>query len=88
MAVAITEFYSIVYCCLEDWNVIVDLGAVFLGHTLTDPDNVPAFLLLQLEIRVEHSEVELLKEGEHIQVHLEGTYLKLLKIKANTIYTL
>lgn len=55
---------------LENGNVVVNLSAVFLCNTLADPDDVPAFLLLQLQVRVEHTEVELLEERKHIQAHL------------------
>lgn len=43
---------------------------MLLGNALTDPDNVAALLLLELEVRVEHSKVELLEEGMHVQAHL------------------
>jgi hypothetical protein len=57
---------------LEDGNVVVDFCAVFLGDTLCDPDDVAALLLLQLQIRVEHTKVELLHECHHVQTHLIG----------------
>jgi hypothetical protein len=57
---------------LEDGNVVVDFCAVFLGDTLCDPHDVAALLLLELQIRVEHTKVELLHEGHHIQTHLLG----------------
>lgn len=56
---------------LEDGNVVVDLGAVPLGDALGDPDNVPALLLLQLDVGVENTEVELVEEGQLIQLHLQ-----------------
>merc|ERR1719382_2009853 len=54
----------------EDWDVVVNLCPVALSHTLADPDDVPALLLLQLEEGVEHTEVELLHEGVLVQPHL------------------
>lgn len=55
---------------LEYGDVVVDFGAMLLGNALGDPDNVAALLLLELEVRVEDTEVELLQEGEHIQLDL------------------
>ena len=42
-----------------------------LGNAFTDPDDVSALLLLQLEEGVEHSKVELLHEGILVQPHLK-----------------
>lgn len=56
---------------LQDWNVIVDLGAVLLGHAFGDPDDIAALLLFQLQVGVEDSEVELLHECVDIQFHLK-----------------
>jgi hypothetical protein len=42
-----------------------------LSDTLCDPDDVSALLLLQLEERVEHAEVELLHERVHVQLDLK-----------------
>lgn len=44
---------------------------MFLGHTLTDPYDVPALLFLQLEVWIEHSKMELLQESKNIQVYLK-----------------
>lgn len=55
---------------LEDRNVVVDLGAVPLGDALGDPHNVSALLLLQLDVGVENAEVELVEEGQLVQLHL------------------
>ena len=57
--------------CLEDWDVAVDLGSVFLRHAFSDPGDVPILLFLQLDVRVEHSEVELVHERLLHQQHLE-----------------
>lgn len=42
-----------------------------LGDALGDPDDVPALLLLQLDVGVENTEVELVEEGQLIQLHLQ-----------------
>lgn len=42
-----------------------------LGNALGDPDDVPALLLLQLDVGVENTEVELVEEGQLIQLHLQ-----------------
>lgn len=55
----------------ENWNVVVDFGAVPLGNALCDPDDVPALLLLQLDVGVKDAEVELVEEGQLVQLHLE-----------------
>ena len=55
---------------LEYRYVIVNLGPVPLSNTLRYPDNVPALLFLQSYVRVEHTIVELLHEGKHIDLHL------------------
>lgn len=56
----------------KDGNVVVDLSAVPLGDALCDPDDVPALLLLQLDVGVENTEVELVEEGQLVQLHLRG----------------
>lgn len=43
---------------------------MFLGHTLGYPDDVTALLLFELQVRIEHSEVELLNKCKHIQFNL------------------
>lgn len=55
----------------ENGDVVVDLGAVPLGDALCDPHDVPALLLLQLDVGVEDAEVELVEEGQLVQLHLE-----------------
>lgn len=55
---------------LEDGNVVVDLGAMPLGDALSDPHDVSALLLLQLDVGVENAEVELVEEGQLVQLHL------------------
>lgn len=54
----------------EDRNVVVNLSAVPLGDALCNPDDVPALLLLQLDVGVENTEVELVEEGQLVQLHL------------------
>lgn len=60
---------------LEYGNVVVNLGAVFLGDTFTDPHNVPAFLLFQLEISIENSKMKLLQECVDVESYLEQDIL-------------
>ena len=55
----------------EDGDIVVNLCPVALSHTLADPDDVAALLLLQLEEGVEDAKVELLHEGILIQPHLK-----------------
>lgn len=62
---------TVTKCDLQDWNVIVDLGAVLLSHAFGDPDDVAALLFLKFQVRVEDSEVELLHECVDIQFHLK-----------------
>lgn len=65
----------------EDGDVVVDLGAVPLGDALGDPHDVPAFLLLQLDVGVEDAEVELVEEGQLVQLHLQGaTHTQQLRV--------
>ncbi len=54
----------------KDRNVVVDLGTVPLSNALCNPDDVPALLLLQLDVGVKNTEVELVEEGELVQLHL------------------
>lgn len=70
---------------LEDGNIIVDLGAVLLGHALTDPHDIAALLLLQLQIRVEDAKVELLHERVHVQLHLVLEELVLQRLVARIV---
>lgn len=55
----------------EYWNVIVYLRSVSLCNALGNPHNVATLLLLQAHKRVEHTKVELLHEGLHINLHLQ-----------------
>lgn len=45
-----------------------------LGDALSDPHDVPAFLLLQLDVGVEDTEVELVEEGQLVQLDLQGAH--------------
>lgn len=56
---------------LKYGDVIVDLGPVALGDTLCDPHNVTTLLLLQFDVRIKDTEVELVQEGQFIQLHLK-----------------
>lgn len=42
-----------------------------LGNAFGNPDNVPAFLLLQLDVSVENTEMELVEECQFVQFHLQ-----------------
>ena len=44
---------------------------MLLSNTFSDPDDVAAFLLLQLQIRIKDTEVKLLHESVHVQFDLE-----------------
>lgn len=57
-------------CSREDGDVVVYLGLSSLCHTLGDPDDVAALLLLQFDVGIKHAEVELLQEGEHVELDL------------------
>jgi len=66
-----TFFYT--FFCLnltfsKDRNIVVNFGAMLLRHTFGNPHNIPAFLLLQFQVGVENSKVELLHKGVHIQL--------------------
>lgn len=58
----------------ENGDVVVDLGAVPLGDALGDPHDVPAFLLLQLDVGVEDAKVELVEEGQLVELDLQGAH--------------
>lgn len=58
------------FCSLKDGYVIVYLGLLSLGDTLSDPDDVATLLLLQFDVGVKYSEVELLQESKRVQLHL------------------
>lgn len=55
---------------LEDRDIIVNLGAVALGNTLSNPHNVATLLLLELHKSIEDTKVELVQEGQLVQLHL------------------
>lgn len=59
------------YLSLEDWYVVVYLGLLPLRDALSDPDDVTTLLLLQFDVGVEYSEMELLQENKCVQLHLE-----------------
>ena len=54
---------------MEDFKLILPVA---LCHTLGDPNDVAALLLLELEQGVEDAIVELLQESINVQLHLEG----------------
>lgn len=47
-----------------------------LGDALCDPDDVPALLLLQLDVGVENTKVELVEESQLVQLHLKWGWRK------------
>ncbi len=57
---------------VDDWDVVVNLGPMTLGHTLCNPNHVPTLLLLQLQVGVEDAKVELTQESIHVQLHLKS----------------
>ena len=56
---------------LEDVNVLPHARALVLRDALGDPHDVPNLLLLDLHIGIVHAIVELLLEGEAVEVDLE-----------------
>lgn len=56
---------------LEDGDVVINLGAMFLCNTFWNPDDVTALLLLQFQVRIEHTEMKLLHECIDIQFNLK-----------------
>jgi hypothetical protein len=56
--------------CSEDVNVLPHATALVLRDALGDPDDVPDLLLLELYEGVVHAVVELLLEGEPVEVDL------------------
>lgn len=58
------------YLSLEDGYVVVYLGLLPLRDALSDPDDVTTLLLLQFDVGVEYSEMELLQENKCVQLHL------------------
>lgn len=48
------------------------LGPLPLRDALRDPDDIATLLLLQFDVRVEDSEVELLQKGKRVQFYLEN----------------
>lgn len=78
MSKGILQVQNYILYNLENWNVVVDFSTVFLSHTFTYPNNVSAFLFLQLQVGVEDTKVELLKECIDIQAYLKCTTMVLL----------
>lgn len=58
------------FSALDDGNVVVDLRLLSLSDALGDPDDVTYLLLLQFEVGVKYTKVELLQERKYIQLHL------------------
>lgn len=55
---------------LEDGNIVVDLGSMALGDALSNPHNVATFLFLKLHKGIKDTKVELVQEGQLVQLHL------------------
>ncbi len=55
---------------LENGDVGIDFCAMALRDTFGDPYNVSHFLLLQLDVGVEHTKVELLHERIQVELNL------------------
>lgn len=72
---------------LQNWNVIVDLGAMLLRNALGDPDNVAAFLFLELQIGVEDAEVELLHKCVDVQFDLKMDLVTMMHRKSQITQT-
>ena len=56
---------------LQDRNVVINLSSLSLSDALGDPHNVPTFLLLQFNVRVENTVVKLLHEAVHVELDLK-----------------
>lgn len=61
----------------EDWDIVVYFGAMLLGDTLGNPDDVTAFLLLELQVRIKNAEMKLLHESIHVQLDLKTTTINI-----------
>lgn len=59
------------FCPQVDGYVVVYLGLLSLCDTLSNPHYVATLLLLQFDVGVKHSEVELLHERKSVQLHLD-----------------
>ena len=54
----------------ENRNEVLNAIPCILSNTLRDPCDISDLLLLQPEVSIEHRVLELLQEGEFIEVHL------------------
>lgn len=55
---------------LEDGDIVVNLGAMALGDALSNPHNVATFLFLKFHKGIKDTKVELIQEGQLVQLHL------------------
>lgn len=55
----------------ENGNIVVNFRLVSLCNAFSNPYNVPAFLFLELDVSVKHSEMELLLKRERVHLNLE-----------------
>lgn len=65
------EHLTIIYTS-KDRNVIVYLCPVSLSYALCYPHDVPALLFFQPNIWIKHTKMELLHEGQNIDLHLRS----------------
>jgi hypothetical protein len=56
--------------CSKDGNVTVDLSAMTLRNTLSDPDDVSDLLLFEFNVGVKGAKLKLVHEGVLHQLHL------------------
>lgn len=45
---------------LQNGDVVINLGSVFLGNTFSNPNNISTLLFLQLEVSIEDTKMELM----------------------------
>lgn len=66
------EMANFVLKVLKDCNIIVYLRTMFLSYTFGNPNNIAAFLLFQLQVRVENTEMKLLHESVDVKFNLKN----------------
>eukprot|EP00965_Chrysotila_dentata_P118247 3908893-Pleurochrysis_carterae.AAC.2 len=68
---------------LEDVDdVSVNLALLVLRDAVRNPDDIADLLLLELDVGVVHAVVELLLEGERVELHLQLVELLLERLLA------
>lgn len=74
---------------LKHWNIAVNLRSMALCHTFCNPDDVANFLLLEFDIGIEHSKLELMHEGVLHQFYLQYTsHSELHSLFQTKVYTI